>query len=1301
LDHVSVRYGGSSNEGLLYTNQASISVTNSEFRDSAHRGIRIYNGSMTLVDNLIEDNVLEGVYLDGGGASRIEGNTISGNERGIYVYDGTAPIITDNLVTDNSTWGIYFRVSGSGAPVITGNTVTGNRYSVILPANTVPSSSDGNTLLPNEINAVYIRGNTLTHDLSLEVLNGGGEELNTYRISERLWVRNGANLTVAPGVVVKFYDVNSYIQVNEGTLTAVGTAEDRVVFTSQKDDRYGGDLNQDGNGTAPASGDWLGLYFENAPDGSVIDHGVIRYGGYYTNHSYGNIYAYRTNLTVSNTVLANSNKYGLRSYQANQTLSNLEVFGNRSTALFINQSGSSSLTGGRVYANFGDGVYLDGSANLTVTGTELFGNLGNGLRNNGNQAVLATGNWWGAGDGPGGDGPGGGADPGAGDQVVNTSSGSIDASAFLTDGSEFSYFNAGPNLAEGTLPGPTVTRGTDSSEFGSGATTRMLFDLDRVRLGYTGIPLPSSSQYDLLVTYNNGDDTSGIGGNLQRLEDGAGSQVHGTLSIPASPVQTHYRLPPEAHGAGDLELNFIRENGYRAVVSQVWLVERGISGDGDAPVSDIDTPTDGTHLNGGLVEITGGSSDVGSSGLAGVEVGVDGGDGPVWRPVTQLQTDGDWSYRWNLPVDGEYTLYARGLDEAGNLESPGTGVAVVVNQTPPASVTGVSAQDGESDSGGRIDVNWEASADDGAGADDVTGYRLERREVDTFDYSLVTALGAGAVSASDTGVTDGTLYEYRVVTEDQAGNTSASAVYGPVISVNNTGDVTAPDEISGLVATPGNGFVYLRWIRSVDTARDLVDQVLEISTDGASWGGEISLGKDKDFYLADGLSNGQDYWFRIRTRDGTPNTSGGVIAGAVMPSETAYTTVSGTINTDTTWAAGTYYVQSNMTVSGGATLTILPGVVVKFAPNSYLNINAGALYAVGTASNRIIFTALTDDEHGGDTNGDGPSSGTPGYWSRIQFSDGTDDAASRLEQVLVRYGGYAGYGNIYQYRANVPVIDSEIRNSSNLGIYTRDESPLLQGNVIADNGSQGIYQYAGSARILGNTITGNTNGVYIRSGTPTIHGNGITGNGNYGIYFNDASGASVILGNTVTGNGRPARLPMSAVPGTDAGNTLLPNTRNQLEIHGNSLNRSLVLPAELVYYQVSGTMTVATGASLQFQPGLVWKFANGSAMTINGALRAEGSDSEKIVFTSYRDDSAGGDTNGDGASQGQPGDWARIYFSNTVIDFLTRLDHVSVRYGGSSNEGLLYTNQASISVTNSEFRDSAHRGIRIYNGSMT
>lgn len=78
-------------------------------------------------------------------------------------------------------------------------------------------------------------------------------------------------------------------------------------------------------------------------------------------------------------------------------------------------------------------------------------------------------------------------------------------------------------------------------------------------------------------------------------------------------------------------------------------------------------------------------------------------------------------------------------------------------------------------------------------------------------------------------------------------------------------------------------------------------------------------------------------------------------------------------------------------------------------------------------------------------------------------------------------------------------------------------------------------------------------------------------------------------------------------------------------------------------YILDGTVTVASGATLTIEPGVVVK-ANGQLreLRVNGTLVASGTAGNRIVFTSIQDDSVGGDSGGDGATVGAPGQWYRI-----------------------------------------------------------
>ena len=377
------------------------------------------------------------------------------------------------------------------------------------------------------------------------------------------------------------------------------------------------------------------------------------------------------------------------------------------------------MSGSRLYANNGDGIEITGNAGATITDSEIFGNIEFGVRNGSSVEVEAQDNWWGSVDGPGGEGPG------SGDGI----SGLVDIDGLLgndfkTDGTEFSYFDAGPNTSRGGLAGPVVAQGTFTDEWGTTPATDMLYDVNRVIVDYMG--LDDSQQYQVLLNYYNPDDTTATGGSVQRLTDTNEVVVHdGQLVSRTNPTASLHKLNQASYASGNLRLNVVRENGLRATVSQIWLFERAGT-DNTPPVSAIAVPGNNQYIGGALFAITGTASDT-ESDVQSVAVGIDAGTGIDWRPVSQLRTDGSWRYNWNLPGDGSYQLYARATDSVGNVETPTAAITVIVDQTAPVAVTNFYGFDTPSDNGGSISLNWDLSSDDGMGANDVVNYQVQRR----------------------------------------------------------------------------------------------------------------------------------------------------------------------------------------------------------------------------------------------------------------------------------------------------------------------------------------------------------------------------------------------------------------------------------------------------------------------------------------------------------------------------------------------------------------------------------------------
>jgi hypothetical protein len=137
------------------------------------------------------------------------------------------------------------------------------------------------------------------------------------------------------------------------------------------------------------------------------------------------------------------------------------------------------------------------------------------------------------------------------------------------------------------------------------------------------------------------------------------------------------------------------------------------------------------------------------------------------------------------------------------------------------------------------------------------------------------------------------------------------------------------------------------------------------------------------------------------------------------------------------------------------------------------------------------------------------------------------------------------------------------------------------------------------------------------------------------------------------------------------------NDINGLNMLGGTIEDARMWSNTDVVYYLDSTITVATGTGRLILPaGLVVKFErytrteDNISLIVNGCLKVLGNREKPIILTSIRDDTAKvpdgteGDTNNDGPSNGDRGDWCHIVFNDDSDDAGCLVEHAEVRYAG-------------------------------------
>ncbi|TME31075.1 MAG: DUF1929 domain-containing protein [Chloroflexi bacterium] len=262
----------------------------------------------------------------------------------------------------------------------------------------------------------------------------------------------------------------------------------------------------------------------------------------------------------------------------------------------------------------------------------------------------------------------------------------------------------------------------------------------------------------------------------------------------------------------------------------------------------------------------------------------------------------------------ELRLYNRALSQAEIQTDMNTAIAPTPDTQPPSAPTQLNATTA---SGSQINLSWTASTDNVG----VTGYQVEHCQGSGCTNFSATGPVVTGTSSSDTGLSAGTTYSYRVKATDAAGNWSPYS--GIASATTPTPDTQPPTPPTGLTATAASpSQINLTWTASTDNV-GVTGYLLERCS-GSTCTNFIQIATPTATSYSDtGLAASTTYRYQVRATDAANNRS----AYSSIASATTQGTLSGLVaayafgeGSGTTTADATGKGHTG-TLLGGATFT--------------------------------------------------------------------------------------------------------------------------------------------------------------------------------------------------------------------------------------------------------------------------------------------------------------------------------------------------------------------------------------------
>jgi hypothetical protein len=292
------------------------------------------------------------------------------------------------------------------------------------------------------------------------------------------------------------------------------------------------------------------------------------------------------------------------------------------------------------------------------------------------------------------------------------------------------------------------------------------------------------------------------------------------------------------------------------------------------------------------------------------------------------------------------------------------------------------------------------------------------------------------------------------------------------------------------------------------------------------------------------------------------------------------------IQENTTWTNDNIYViDDNTSIPTGVTLAIEAGTIVKI-DSGRLEIAGGHLDIDGSALSHVVITSIEDDSVGGDTGGDGATSGSSGDYNKAVY--GTSGSLS-VEYATIRYGNYS--------------IDAEgSMTSADITDSIINSTVVLAGEALSVHVERNVFDVSvGYAVYAASDI--DISGIILEGGNA----------------------------NAFNGMGQNRALYLAGVS--------IPASKSWNVPQGPILRISNI--------EVEGSLTLHPGAVIKVDSGSTNKIID---VKSGGLFSSLGSNTNPVTITSIKDDSLGGDTGGDGSSTLSTAEYGTAVWDTSVQD---------------------------------------------------